>query len=133
MCGIAGFVRNDGQVADRGIVERMTAALAHRGPDGEGFHVDGPAALGHRRLSIIDVAGGAQPLANEDDTVWITYNGELYNELELRPELERRGHRYRTASDTESLVHLYEEHGLDFVAQLNGMFAFGLWDATRSR
>jgi asparagine synthase (glutamine-hydrolysing) len=133
MCGIAGFVNRAGHVADRSIVERMTAVLAHRGPDGSGIHCAGQVALGHRRLSIIDVGGGAQPLANEDGTVWITYNGELYNELELRPELERRGHCYRTASDTESLVHLYEEHGLVFVSQLNGMFAFGLWDATRSR
>ncbi len=133
MCGITGFVTNDGQAADRAIVERMTATLEHRGPDGEGFHVDGPAALGHRRLSIIDVAGGAQPLSNEDGTVWVTYNGELYNELELRRELEGRGHRYRTSSDTESLVHLYEEEGPDFVRRLNGMFALAIWDARRGR
>src|SRR6201996_2363588 len=131
MCGVAGFVRNDGQAADRGVLERMTATVHHRGPDGEGFHVDGPAALGHRRLSIIDVAGGAQPLSNEDGTVWVTYNGELYNELELRRELEAKGHRYRTASDTESLVHLYEEEGPDFVRRLNGMFALALWDGRR--
>ena len=131
MCGITGFVRNDGQSADRGIVERMTATLSHRGPDGEGFLVDGPAALGHRRLSIIDVVGGAQPLSNEDGTIWVTYNGELYNELELRRELEAKGHRYRTASDTESLVHLYEEEGPDFVRRLNGMFALAIWDARR--
>ena len=91
MCGIAGFVNREGQAADRAIVERMTATLAHRGPDGDGFYCDGPVALGHRRLSIIDVAGGAQPMSNEDGTVWVTYNGELYNELELRPELEREG------------------------------------------
>src|SRR5579885_2395362 len=133
MCGIAGYVSNDGQAADRGIVERMTATLSHRGPDGEGFFVDGPAALGHRRLSIIDVAGGAQPLSNEDGTVWVTYNGELYNELELRRELEAKGHRYRTASDTESLVHLYEEEGPDFVRRLNGMFGLAIWDARRGR
>lgn len=133
MCGIAGFVRNDGDAADRAVVERMTATLAHRGPDGEGFYVDGPVALGHRRLSIIDVAGGAQPLSNEDGTIWVTYNGELYNEPALRRELEGRGHRYRTSSDTESLVHLYEEEGADFVRRLNGMFALGLWDARRRR
>ncbi len=131
MCGIAGFVAGDG--ADRGIVERMTGALAHRGPDGEGFHVGGPVALGHRRLSIIDVEGGAQPMANEDGTIWVTYNGELYNEVELRRELEARGHRYRTSSDTESLVHLYEEEGPEFVRRLNGMFALALWDSRRSR
>lgn len=133
MCGIAGYVSNDGQAADRGIVGRMTATLEHRGPDGEGYHVDGPVALGHRRLSIIDVAGGAQPMSNEDGTVWVTYNGELYNEPGLRRELEGKGHRYRTLSDTESLVHLYEEEGPDFVRRLNGMFALAIWDARRGR
>src|SRR5262249_54418219 len=89
--------------------------------------------LGHRRLSIIDVDGGAQPMANEDDSIWVSYNGELYNEFALRRELEAKGHRYRTASDTESLVHLYEEEGLDFVRRLNGMFALAIWDGRRSR
>ncbi|HKM54321.1 MAG TPA: asparagine synthetase B, partial [Isosphaeraceae bacterium] len=126
MCGIAGFVNRAGEAADRAIAERMTAALQHRGPDGDGIYCQGPVALGHRRLSIIDVSGGAQPLSNEDATVWVTYNGELYNELELRPELESRGHRYRTVSDTETLVHLYEEDGVDFVKRLNGMFALAL-------
>jgi asparagine synthase (glutamine-hydrolysing) len=133
MCGIAGFVNGDGRPADRSILERMTAALAHRGPDGYGLHIDGPAALGHRRLAIIDLAGGAQPLANEDDSDWITYNGELYDETRLRGELEARGHRYRTASDTETIVHLYEESGEDFAASLNGMFALAIWDAPRRR
>ncbi|MGP0068851.1 MAG: asparagine synthase (glutamine-hydrolyzing) [Isosphaeraceae bacterium] len=133
MCGIAGFIRREGQGADRSIVERMTATLSHRGPDGSGYYCKGPVALGHRRLSIIDVGGGAQPMSNEDDTIWVTYNGELYNELELRAELEAKGHRYRTASDTESLVHLYEEEGIDFVRRLNGMFALALWDAKRAR
>ncbi len=132
MCGIAGFVNRE-ERADRGIVERMTATLGHRGPDGAGIHLDGPAGLGHRRLSIIDVAGGAQPLSNEDGTIWVTYNGELYNELELRRELEAKGHRYRTASDTESLVHLYEEEGPEFVRRLNGMFALAIWDGRRGR
>jgi len=133
MCGIAGFVNRAGQTADRAIIERMTATLAHRGPDGEGFYCAGPVALGHRRLSIIDVAGGAQPMSNEDGSIWVTYNGELYNELELRKELVAKGHRYRTASDTESLVHLYEEEGLDFVRRLNGMFALAIWDRNRGR
>jgi asparagine synthase (glutamine-hydrolysing) len=133
MCGIAGFLRSDGQWADRAIVERMTATLSHRGPDGAGYHCDGPVALGHRRLSIIDVGGGAQPMSNEDGTIWVSYNGELYNELELRAELETKGHRYRTASDTESLVHLYEEEGVDFVRRLNGMFALAIWDGNRGR
>lgn len=133
MCGIAGFVRGDGGPADRDILSRMTARIAHRGPDGDGLFVDGPVALGHRRLAIIDPAGGAQPLGNEDGSVQVTYNGELYNELELRPWLEARGHRYRTSTDTESLVHLYEELGADFVRELNGMFALALWDAPRQR
>ena len=133
MCGIAGFVNRAGQQADRAIVERMTAVLAHRGPDGEGFYCAGPVALGHRRLSIIDVTGGAQPMANEDGTIWVTYNGELYNELEIRPQLEAKGHRYQTVSDTESLVHLYEEDGVDFVRRLNGMFALAIWDQPRQR
>ncbi|HEV3122103.1 MAG TPA: asparagine synthase (glutamine-hydrolyzing), partial [Isosphaeraceae bacterium] len=133
MCGIAGFVNRAGECADRDILTRMTATLVHRGPDGEGMHLDGPAGLGHRRLSIIDLAGGAQPMANEDGTVWVSYNGELYNEPELRLWLEGRGHRYRTVCDTESLVHLYEECGPTFTARLNGMFALALWDSRRSR
>ena len=133
MCGIAGFVNRSGEPADRAIAERMTATLAHRGPDGDGFYVEGPAALGHRRLSIIDLSGGAQPMSNEDGSIWITYNGELYNEPELRRELEAKGHRYRTACDTETLVHLYEEEGVEFARRLNGMFAAAIWDANRGR
>jgi asparagine synthase (glutamine-hydrolysing) len=133
MCGIAGFVNRDGIPADRDVLTRMTATLAHRGPDGDGFYVDGPVGLGHRRLSIIDLEGGAQPMANEDDSVWVTYNGEIYNEPELRAGLQARGHVFRTACDTECLVHLYEEHGPDFVRHLNGMFALAIWDRRRSR
>ena len=133
MCGIAGFLNRGGIPADPEVLERMTAALAHRGPDGEGNHVDGPVGLGHRRLAIIDPAQGAQPMCNEDGNVWITYNGELYNEPGLRRMLQARGHRYRTQCDTETLVHLYEEHGPDFVAMLNGMFALAIWDAPRRR
>jgi len=133
MCGIVGFVNRPGLAADRGIVERMTATLAHRGPDGEGVYCKGPAALGHRRLSIIDVSGGGQPMTNEDGTIWVSYNGELYNEPELRGELEAKHHRYRTTCDTESLVHLYEEEGPDFVRRLNGMFAVAIWDSKRGR
>jgi asparagine synthase (glutamine-hydrolysing) len=128
MCGIAGFVNSPGREADRAIVERMTATLAHRGPDGDGVYCDGPAALGHRRLSIIDLSGGAQPMSNEDGSIWVSYNGELYNEPELRRELEAKKHRFRTACDTESLVHLYEEEGPEFVHRLNGMFALAIWD-----
>jgi asparagine synthase (glutamine-hydrolysing) len=133
MCGIAGFVNRDGEAADRDILARMTATLGHRGPDGMGLHIDGQVALGHRRLAIIDLAGGAQPMANEDDSIWVSYNGELYNELTLRAELQAKGHVYRNQSDTESLVHLYEEHGPDFAARLNGMFALAIWDSRRQR
>ncbi len=133
MCGIAGFVNRSGEGADLAILMRMTATLSHRGPDGDGFHCDGAAALGHRRLSIIDLAGGAQPMANESDTIWVTFNGEIYNEPALREQLESRGHRFRTRSDTECLVHLYEDYGPDFVRHLNGMFALAIWDSTRQR
>ncbi len=133
MCGIAGFVNRDGDAADPGVLARMTATLAHRGPDGDGLHVEGPAGLGHRRLSIIDVDGGSQPMSNEDGTVWVSFNGEIYNEPDLRAGLLARGHAFRTDSDTESLVHLYEEHGPGFARLLNGMFALAIWDAPRRR
>ncbi len=128
MCGIAGFVNRDGEAADRGVLARMTGTLAHRGPDGEGESCHGPAGLGHRRLSIIDVDGGAQPMSNEDGSVWVTFNGEIYNDPALRSWLQSRGHVFRTGCDTESLVHLYEEHGPDFARHLNGMFALAIWD-----
>lgn len=131
MCGIAGFVNPEGQPADRSIAERMIQTLTHRGPDGWGVKIAGRAALGHRRLSIIDLAGGAQPIGNEDESIWITYNGELYNELELRRGLRQRGHLYRTNSDTESIVHLYEELGDSFPQSLNGMYACAIWDQPR--
>lgn len=133
MCGIAGYVRPDAHPADRQVVARMTARLAHRGPDGDGLFADGPTALGHRRLAIIDPQGGQQPMGNENGSIQVTYNGELYNEPQLRPYLQARGHRYRTACDTETLVHLYEELGADFVRELHGMFALALWDAPRRR
>ena len=133
MCGIAGFVNRVGLAADRELLARMTATLSHRGPDGDGLFLEGPAALGHRRLSIIDVAGGAAPMANEDGTVWVTFNGELYNDPELRSKLVARGHHYKTHCDTETLVHLYEEEGPDFVKSLNGMFALAIWDIPRQR
>lgn len=111
----------------------MAHVLAHRGPDGEGVFSEGPCALGHRRLAIIDIVGGAQPLCNEDGSIWITYNGELYNEPALRSCTLQNGHQYRTRSDTETIVHLYEDLGVDFAAQLNGQFALAIWDATRGR
>ena len=131
MCGIAGIVRFDPREAvDEARLKRMRDVLRHRGPDGEGLWLEGPVGLAHRRLAIVDVAGGQQPMANEDGTVWITYNGEIYNHAALRPGLEARGHRYRTRSDTETILHLYEEEGERCVERLQGMFAFALWDRT---
>ena len=134
MCGIAGFVAPEGlQVDERGRLLRMQAALTHRGPDDEGTHIDHWAALGHRRLSIVDLAHGQQPLCNEDASIWIVFNGEIYNHGELRVVLEAAGHRYRTSSDTETIVHAYEEWGDDCVNHFRGMFAFAIWDAPRQR
>ena len=111
----------------------MSAALVHRGPDSAGEHLDGPVALASRRLSIIDLAGGDQPIASEDGSCVVVQNGEIYNYPELRLELERAGHRFHTHSDTEAIVHLYEEHGVDFARRLRGMFAIAIWDARRRR
>jgi asparagine synthase (glutamine-hydrolysing) len=134
VCGIAGLVAADAlHPDDRARVVLMRDVLTHRGPDGAGLHCDHLAALAHRRLSIVDLAVGQQPLANEDETVWVTYNGEIYNHATVRPELERAGHRYRTRSDTETIVHAYEEWGDDCVHRFRGMFAFGIWDAPRRR
>jgi asparagine synthase (glutamine-hydrolysing) len=134
MCGIAGIVKLDPQEPVEEIrLKRMRDVLRHRGPDGEGLWIDGPIGLAHRRLAIVDVAGGQQPMANEDGTIWITYNGEIYNHAALRPALEAKGHRYQTRSDTETILHLYEEAADDCVEPLQGMFAFGLWDASRQR
>jgi len=134
MCGIAGLWSPPGVAPPRADeIEAMVGALAHRGPDGHGLHLDGPIGLGHARLSIIDLAGGAQPLCNEDGSVWVTFNGEIFNYLELRAELQRQGHVFRTSSDTEVLVHLYEQHGEAFVERLNGQFAIALWDGRERR
>ncbi len=133
MCGIAGWLSLDGSPVDREVVQRMTAALVHRGPDDEGFFYAPQVALAQRRLSIIDVTGGHQPLANEDQSVWITYNGEIYNFPELMHALTQRGHRFRTRCDTEVVVHAYEEYGLDCLPRFNGMYAFALWDSRAQR
>jgi asparagine synthase (glutamine-hydrolysing) len=134
MCGIAGIVSSDHLSFDDGQrVRAMRDVMAHRGPDDAGLFVDTSAALGHRRLSIVDLAAGKQPLANEDERVWISFNGEIYNHADLRKELERKGHVYRTRSDTETIVHAYEEWGDDCVLRLRGMFAFAIWDARRKR
>lgn len=133
MCGIAGRFNFDRhRPVDPTLIRRMTDALSHRGPDGWGQHVEGPCGIGHRRLAIIDPNGGAQPLSNEDGTVWITFNGEIYNYQELRKGLLQRGHVLRTDSDTEVIVHLWEEHGPDCVEHLQGMFAFAIWDARQA-
>lgn len=132
MCGICGILYSGvSQNVDRAILERMNRQIVHRGPDDEGFFVDGNVGLAMRRLSIIDLKTGHQPLSNEDESLWIVFNGEIYNHAELRAELERRGHRYRTRSDTETIVHLYEQHGRDCVKYLRGMFAFAIWDCRR--
>jgi asparagine synthase (glutamine-hydrolysing) len=133
MCGICGLFVRDGEPPREPVLRRMLATLVHRGPDDEGVHLDGPAALGTRRLSIIDVADGHQPLSNRDGTVWVAFNGEVYNYRELAADLTRRGYTLRTHTDTETIVYLYEEFGDAFVEHLNGMFAVALWDARRRR
>jgi asparagine synthase (glutamine-hydrolysing) len=134
MCGIAGIVASDQLHPDeRARATLMRDVMTHRGPDGAGLHADAFAALAHRRLSIVDLAGGHQPLANEDETIWVTFNGEIYNHASVRPELEAAGHRYRTRSDTETIVHAYEQWGDDCVHRFRGMFAFGIWDSRRRR
>jgi asparagine synthase (glutamine-hydrolysing) len=131
MCGIAGIVDLTGRAVARHALERLCARLAHRGPDEEGFALLGVAGLGHRRLSIIDLSSGQQPMANEDGTVQVIFNGEIYNFQELRERLEGKGHRFATHSDTEVIVHAYEEYGPACVEHFRGMFAFGLWDGRR--
>ncbi|HKQ52304.1 MAG TPA: asparagine synthase (glutamine-hydrolyzing) [Pyrinomonadaceae bacterium] len=132
MCGINGIALSDGsrsRVVDARVLERMRDVITHRGPDESGLYVDGNVGLGHRRLSIVDVAAGHQPMTNEDASVHITYNGEIYNHADFREELEARGHVYRTHCDTETIIHLYEEYGAASVERLRGMFAFAIWDA----
>jgi asparagine synthase (glutamine-hydrolysing) len=134
MCGIAGVLYADpDRPADPAVLKAMGEAIAHRGPDGEGFWAEPGVGLVHRRLSIIDLSGGGQPLGNEDGSVQVVFNGEIYNFQELRADLEARGHRFRTRSDTEVLVHLYEEEGEHLVDRLRGMFTFALWDRRRRR
>src|SRR5881628_3510084 len=134
MCGIVGIVGlNSREPVDETRLKIARDVLRHRGPDGEGLWSEGPVGLGFRRLAIIDVEGGAQPMPNEDGSVWVVFNGEIYNHAALRPWLEARGHRYRTRSDTETIIHLYEEEGERCVERLKGMFAFAIWDRTRGR
>jgi len=132
MCGIFGvFGKERGWPADPGVLHKMADAMVHRGPDGGGFHTDDCFGMGMRRLSIIDLATGEQPIANEERKLWVVFNGEIYNYREMTRDLVARGHRFSTASDTEVLVHLYEEMGEDFVTRLRGMFALALWDSSR--
>lgn len=134
MCGIAGFVSRDaGRPVDPRVVEKMRDRLKHRGPDAFGLYANGRVALGHRRLSIIDLEGGVQPMFSSDERKVIVFNGEIYNYRELRGELQNRGHSFRTDSDTEVVLAAYEEYGTDFATHLNGMFAIALWDEARSR
>lgn len=133
MCGIAGLAGTRTSPDDSSLVRQMCRTIAHRGPDDSGLHVGSDVLLGHARLSILDLESGHQPLANESGTVWITFNGEIYNYRELMAGLIQQGHRFNTHTDTEVIVHLYEERGIDLVHELNGMFAFALWDAMRKR
>lgn len=131
MCGIAGIVHLDRKPVDAVILKRMNHTLTHRGPDGEGYYIDRFCGMAHRRLSIIDLEGGKQPLSNENQSLWIVFNGEIYNFLELRKSLEEKKHIFTTHSDTEAIVHLYEEYGEKSVELLQGMFAFAIWDKPR--
>lgn len=131
MCGIAGIFDLKGRPVESDLLMKMTDRLTHRGPDGRGHYVEGPIGLGQTRLAVIDVEGGKQPIFNEDGTVAVVFNGEIYNFQEIRADLEKAGHRFSTSSDTEVIVHLYEKEGVDCVRRFRGMFAFALWDATR--
>jgi len=128
MCGIVGVVRNDKSDIDQALLGRMCAAIRHRGPDDDGFYVNGPVGLGMRRLAIIDLKTGQQPIHNQDRTAWIVFNGEIYNYRELRGKLEKLGHSFYTNSDTEAIVHAYDQYGADCPNYLRGMFAFAIWD-----
>src|SRR5262245_30779308 len=133
MCGICGIAipKQLNRLVNESRLVAMRDTLTHRGPDDAGIYLGDGVGLGHRRLSIVDLGGGHQPMANEDRRVWIVFNGEIYNHRELRPGLEERGHQYRTLSDTETIIHLYEELGERAVEHLSGMFAFAIWDSAR--
>jgi len=133
MCGICGIYNIDNRPVDKNLLKKMNNTLIHRGPDDEGYYVNGSIGLGHRRLSIIDLDTGKQPMGNKDGSVQVVFNGEIYNFLELKAQLESNGHVFRTKSDTESIIHGYEEWGEDFVHKLRGMFAIALWDARQRK
>src|SRR5215467_4096166 len=128
MCGIVGIVRNDGEPVDEQLLARMNNAIRHRGPDEDGFYVNGSTGLAMRRLAIIDLKSGQQPIHNQDRSSWIVFNGEIYNYLELREKLEKLGHKFYTNSDTEAIVHAYDQYGADCPKHLRGMFALAIWD-----
>ena len=133
MCGIAGIVGAERNCrVEPAEIKRMCDTIVHRGPDDEGVFVQGHVGLGMRCLSIIDLSSGHQPIHNEDQSIWIVFNGEIYNFVELRPELEKQGHHFYTNTDTEAIVHLYEQYGDDCVQKLRGMFAFAIWDEIRA-
>jgi asparagine synthase (glutamine-hydrolysing) len=133
MCGICGMSYSDNRLGEREVLQKMNAAIMHRGPDSDGFHIAEGIGLAMRRLAIIDVQGGDQPISNEDDSIWIVYNGEIYNYPEMHAELEKRGHHFKTQSDTECVIHFYEDEGEACVQHFRGMFAFALWDANKHR
>jgi asparagine synthase (glutamine-hydrolysing) len=133
MCGIAGVYDSKSRPLAQNVLQAMTRTLTHRGPDEEGYHLTAGVGLGQRRLSIIDLAGGRQPIHNEDKTVWTVFNGEIFNYVELRAELQKKGHRFYTHTDTEVIVHAYEEYGRDFATHLNGQFAIAVWDEPRKK
>ncbi len=134
MCGIAGILDfSASALIEEQRVRQMIQQLATRGPDAAGYYFGSGIALGHARLSIIDLTGGTQPIHNEDRSIWTVFNGEIFNYLELRQDLERAGHRFYTETDTEVIVHLYEEYGIEFVHHLNGQFAIALWDERNRR
>jgi asparagine synthase (glutamine-hydrolysing) len=133
MCGIAGIYNHVAGGFPISAIERGLSLMDYRGPDGSGLYRDAHVIMGHRRLAVIDLATGDQPLANEDKSIWVVCNGEIFNYVELRQELRKKGHLFSTTCDTEVLVHLYEEHGTGFLQHLNGQFALALWDAKRHR
>ncbi len=133
MCGFAGYVSSEALADSNAVLERMTNVIAHRGPDGFGYHADAHAKIGHRRLSIVDLAGGAQPMYSADRRLVIAYNGEVYNHADLRVELEQKGREYRTRSDTETILHGFDEYGEDCVKRLRGMYSFVVWDSVARR
>src|SRR5688500_15849454 len=134
MCGIVAAYRRGGGRVDRNIVVEMRDALRHRGPDDEGLRAEWNVGLGHRRLSIVDLsAAGHQPMTNEDGTLWLVFNGEIYNYVELAQELRARGHRFHSHTDSEVILHLYEEEGEECVKRLNGMFEFVIWNRSKGK